>query len=140
MFYIEADDRSSAIYVQKADHTLRGGMRANLTGTVQTDDYGERYIEATTAAVGSTVSVHYTLWDTDCFRVESSLDSGDPLEFVAGIGNVIQGFDEGVIGMKAGGKRFLIIPPELGYGEEGSPPSIPPNVVLLYEVELVSVQ
>lgn len=93
-----------------------------------------------TAGIGSTVSVHYTLWDTDCFRIESSLDSGDPIEFVAGVGNVIQGFDEGVIGMREGGKRFLIIPPELGYGEAGNPPLIGPNATLLFEVELVSAQ
>ena len=91
-----------------------------------------------TAGIGSTVSVHYTLWDTECFRIESSLDSGDPISFVAGVGNVIQGFDEGVIGMKVGGKRFLVIPPDLAYGEAGSPPSIPGNATLLFEIELVS--
>ncbi len=284
LFYIEADDRSSGMYAQKDAHGKSGGMRANVTGTVQTDSDGQRYIAADTATengagsvqpialsnrdvggsdlpssiagggqkgvpggvglnnigllvrirgrvtyggdgffyiddgqglvdgsgyrgvkvigymplcdgmdplgwyvevtglsvisrnidgpcravwstkvslvslidtpsglayanlrvgtgataeAGSTVAVHYTLWLTTCQEMDSSVGRG-PLEFTLGQGQVIAGFDGGILGMKVGGKRFLVIPPELGYGAGGTL-TIPPNSYLLFEVELVSV-
>lgn len=84
------------------------------------------------------VSVHYTGWLTDGTKFDSSVDRGQPFAFVLGQGRVIQGWDKGVKGMKVGGKRELIIPPELGYGARGTGP-IPANATLRFEVELLAV-
>jgi FKBP-type peptidyl-prolyl cis-trans isomerase len=93
-----------------------------------------------TAVAGKLVSVQYTGWLADGKEFDSSLDLGDPIDFTLGKGNVIKGWDEGVAGMKIGGKRQLRIPPELGYGPRGAPPSIPPNAILVFDVELVAVK
>lgn len=91
------------------------------------------------AATGDTVTVNYTGWLTDNVKFDSSLDSGVPFPFTLGTGSVIPGWDEGVAGMKVGGKRQLVIPAELGYGETGSG-AIPPGATLIFEVELLDVQ
>jgi len=92
-----------------------------------------------TAASGQRVSVHYTGWTTDGKKFDSSKDRGQPFMFSLGEGEVIRGWDEGVAGMKVGGKRKLTIPPELGYGSRGAGRVIPPNATLLFEVELLAV-
>jgi FKBP-type peptidyl-prolyl cis-trans isomerase len=89
---------------------------------------------------GKTVAVHYTGWLTDGTKFDSSVDRGQPLSFVLGTGNVIQGWDRGVQGMRVGGKRKLTIPPALGYGARGYPPVIPADATLVFEVELMNVQ
>lgn len=89
---------------------------------------------------GKFVTVHYTGTLTNGKKFDSSLDRGQPYTFVIGKGKVIKGWDEGVMTMKVGGKRKLIIPPDLGYGSRGSGPDIPPNATLLFEVQLLGIR
>jgi FKBP-type peptidyl-prolyl cis-trans isomerase len=95
--------------------------------------------EGAIAQSGDQVTVHYTGWLTNGRKFDSSLDRRDPFRFSLGRGNVIAGWDEGVAGMKVGGKRKLTIPPELGYGPYGAGGVIPPNATLVFEVELLAV-
>jgi peptidylprolyl isomerase len=90
--------------------------------------------------VGQLVLVHYTAWLEDGLKFDSSLDRGQTLSFPVGMGQMMPGFDEGVATMQVGGKRQLVIPPELAYGEQGAGEIIPPNATLIFEVELVSVE
>lgn len=92
------------------------------------------------AKEGSAVKVHYTGTLKNGTKFDSSLDKGDPFDFTIGKGMVIKGWDQGVVGMKVGGKRKLTIPHELGYGERGSPPKIPGKATLLFEIELLEVK
>jgi FKBP-type peptidyl-prolyl cis-trans isomerase len=92
------------------------------------------------AKSGDTVHVQYTGTLTNGTKFDSSYDhGGEPFKFTVGKGEVIKGWDQGVVGMKVGGKRKLRIPADLGYGANGSPPTIPANAGLVFEVELISV-
>ena len=92
------------------------------------------------AKAGNTVEVHYTGWLTDGTKFDSSRDRGRPFSFELGAGRVIKGWDEGVAGMKIGGKRKLIIPANLAYGDAGHPPVIPKKAELTFDVELLKVK
>ena len=92
------------------------------------------------AHIGDTIRVHYTGSLPNGTVFDSSRPRGEPLEFRIGSGQVIRGFDRGVTGMRVGGIRKVVIPPDLGYGKRGSPPVIPPNATLVFELELVEIR
>jgi FKBP-type peptidyl-prolyl cis-trans isomerase len=106
---------------------------------------GLKYVDLKTgqgeeARAGKVVEVHYTGWLENGTKFDSSVDRNRPLTFRLGAGDVIKGWDEGVAGMKTGGKRKLIIPPDLGYGKRGAGEVIPPGATLIFEVELLGVR
>ncbi len=92
------------------------------------------------AEAGRTVRVHYTGWLPNGKKFDSSRDRGEPFAFTLGAGQVITGWDEGVKGMKVGGRRKLVLPPQMGYGDAGAPPDIPPGSKLVFDVEVLDVQ
>jgi peptidylprolyl isomerase len=114
-------------------------------GGMQTTSSGLQYEDLTVGngpspQSGQTAVVHYTGWLDNGTKFDSSVDRGQPFEFPVGQGRVIKGWDEGVATMKVGGKRKLVIPPDLGYGARGAGGVIPPNARLTFEVELLGVK
>ena len=125
--------------------SLSGGLSgtpAAVVGKEITTPSGLKYIdekigEGNSPSIGKMVSVHYTGTLENGTKFDSSYDRKQPYSFPIGVHRVIPGWDEGLMTMKEGGKRKLIVPPDLGYGAQGFPPNIPPNATLIFEVELV---
>jgi FKBP-type peptidyl-prolyl cis-trans isomerase FkpA len=141
----EADEDAADEDVGEPTEEPEAEEPAAEEGNIVTTDSGLQYEdlamgEGPEAKTGDAVSVHYTGWLTDGTKFDSSVDRGTPFEFPLGAGRVIKGWDEGVAGMKVGGKRKLTIPPELGYGDRGAPPKIPPGATLVFEVELLEIK
>ena len=112
---------------------------------MMTTDSGLKYVDVVVGkgaspTKGKQVKVHYTGTLENGTKFDSSVDRRQPFSFIIGVGQVIKGWDEGVMGMKAGGKRKLVIPANLGYGARGAGGVIPPNATLLFDVELLDVQ
>lgn len=141
-------NRADAVKVIEPSRALQGEKQGPIDPTktpreVQTQS-SLKYVDLKTGAgavarPGSKVSVHYTGWLTNGMKFDSSRDRNRPFEFDLGAGVVIKGWDEGVAGMKVGGKRKLIIPPHLAYGERGAGGLIPANAELTFEVELLDI-
>ena len=132
---------STAAYAEKAATKKEAG---NITKLIKIDRKPGKVDKAT---AGREVAVHYTGWlydvsakDNKGKKFDSSLDRGAPIEFPLGAGMVIDGWEQGIEGMKVGGQRTLIIPPHLGYGAQGAPGAIPPNATLIFDVELMGVR
>ena len=127
-----------------AEKTAAKKEADNITKLIKTD---KKPGKGATATKGREVAVHYTGWlydkaakDNKGKKFDSSLDRGKPIEFPLGAGMVIDGWEQGIEGMKVGGRRTLIIPPHLGYGSQGAPGAIPPNATLIFDVELMGVR
>lgn len=121
-----------------------GGSMAENNQEVTTPS-GLKYVDQAVgtgevAVAGKNVNVHYTGWLENGKKFDSSVDRGQPFSFPLGAGRVIKGWDEGVQGMRVGGKRKLTIPSDLGYGSRGAGGVIPPNATLIFDVELLGVR
>ena len=126
-----------------------GPAAAQTQGQAMTTESGLKIIDTTVGTgaspkTGQTCVMHYTGWLSEegakGKKFDSSVDRGSPFEFPIGMKRVIGGWDEGVATMKVGGKRTLIIPPELGYGARGAGGAIPPNATLIFDVELLGIK
>ena len=127
----------ACVRVDAALLALDGGAAKGVHTTLEKKDLKPG--SGPPAAAGDLVRVHYTGRLLNGTKFDSSLDRNEPFEFTLGQGQVIKGWDEGVVGMKKGGKRRLTIPSEMAYGKVGSPPKIPPDAVLTFDIELLEI-
>ena len=149
---VAEEKKEEAVAEEKKDEAVaeekkEEPVNAEKAGGVVTTESGLQYEDVAvgdgaTPEKGKRVTVHYTgkLTNGKGKKFDSSVDRGQPFTFVIGVGQVIRGWDEGVMSMKVGGKRELTIPPDLGYGARGAGGVIPPNATLFFEVELLGVQ
>ena len=133
---------TALVVAGKSSNANAQGKRVTTPSGLQIED--TKVGTGATPARGQTCVMHYTGWlyenGAKGKKFDSSVDRGDPFDFKIGMGQVIKGWDEGVATMKVGGKRTLIIPPELGYGARGAGGVIPPNATLIFDVELLAVK
>ena len=127
---VQADRQSSVKQENKQETKMTDKLVIN----------DEKIGDGVEALAGKLVTVHYTGRLTDGTKFDSSVDRNQPFRFMLGVGQVIKGWDDGVQGMKVGGKRTLIIPSNMAYGERGAGAVIPPNATLEFDVELISVE
>lgn len=142
---VRAEEGVAAEKTEKSDKVDKGHKKSSAKKMAEKKDVTELKIDdlkvgkGAMAESGKSVTVHYTGWLTNGKKFDSSLDAKKPFTFQLGAGQVIQGWDKGVVGMKVGGKRKLTIPANMGYGERGAGDVIPPNSTLVFEVELLNV-
>jgi len=135
----------AALLLAAAGHAASAAQEPAAGGKEVVTPSGLKYLdlkigEGAEAATGKIVAVHYVGWLKDGTKFDSSRDRDRPFTFRLGAGDAIKGWDEGLVGMKVGGKRKLVIPPELGFGKQGVGSVVPPNAVLFYEFELLEVR
>jgi len=135
----------AALLLAAAGHAAAAAQEPAAGGKEVVTPSGLKYLdlkigEGAEAATGKIVAVHYVGWLKDGTKFDSSRDRDRPFTFRLGAGDAIKGWDEGLVGMKVGGKRKLVIPPELGFGKQGVGSVVPPNAVLFYEFELLEVR
>jgi len=135
----------AALLLAAAGHAASAAQEPAAGGKEVVTPSGLKYLdlkigEGVEAATGKIVAVHYVGWLKDGTKFDSSRDRDRPFTFRLGAGDAIKGWDEGLVGMKVGGKRKLVIPPELGFGKQGVGSVVPPNAVLFYEFELLEVR
>ena len=135
---------NSGAYGKETKMGAKAMKQVTNENTVETTS-GLKYVDEVVGTgaspkTGQKVKVHYTGWLENGTKFDSSVDRGQPFEFLIGVGQVIKGWDEGVSTMKIGGKRKLIIPSKLGYGSTGAGSAIPPNATLVFNVELLGVK
>lgn len=133
-FFMKKDTNQQTDQVQQTQMQSAGQENSQLKIEDEVVGAGEE------AVTGKKVTVNYVGTLTDGKKFDSSYDRNQPFSFALGSGQVIKGWDEGVVGMKVGGKRKLTIPPELGYGDRGAGVDIPPGATLIFEVELLKVE
>jgi peptidylprolyl isomerase len=141
----QIDKTKIIIFVAIAALILAAGFFWLRGSKEVTTSSGLKYVDlvegtGTTPKTGQTVKVHYTGTLENGTKFDSSRDRGTPFETKIGVGNVIKGWDEGLMTMKVGGRRKLIVPSKLGYGPNGQPPKIPGNATLIFDVELLDVK